>query len=63
MTIDKEYIKNKNFWVGLIVLLVGFFPEAKEIVTQNFDVLNTVMGVLLGLFGIADAKKTIELKK
>lgn len=46
--------------MGLIVLLLGFLPDLKEVVMNNFDQFNTLLGFVLGLLGVVETKKKIK---
>lgn len=60
MKINKEYAKSKPFIMGLIVLLLGFFPDIKDVVMDNFDQFNTGLGFVLGFLGVVETKKKIN---
>lgn len=54
-----ETVKNKNFWLAIIILLIGLFPEAEIFVTKNFSDLNSLLGAVLAMSAASDAKKKV----
>lgn len=55
-----ETVKNKNFWLAVIILMIGLFPEAKDFVTKNFSDLNNLLGAVLAMSAAAEAKKKVK---
>ena len=62
MKFNKEYLKSKSLWMGLIVLLLPFYPEAQTVVTSNFETFNSLLGIVLAAVGVRDSNVVKNLK-